>query len=383
MRSIHRYLVDRLNPTGYAQVLEEKDGNGQLVARHLYGHDLIASDIRNLQSSIINRQWYAYDGLGSVRGLTDDTGVVQETYDYDAYGTLIGFTKRNGAGDLEIQNPQSTILNPQSAYLFTGEQWDADLGMYFLRARYLNPGTGRFHTEDSYEGRNGEPLTLHKYLYAHANPVMNLDPSGHLTLYEQALVLQIRTYNYLTSGAPAVTYASAVLSVLSIVAFISDPETFVASVGSPGDAAGILAADLRFAVGMVVRTGQFIKGASAARAISHDVQEALSVAAAELKAIDPDALIGIRGSLARGYKGPHKGNDPFNEGEFDVDAFIISDKIDKIPASVRKAADVASGEISALHQGLKENIRFLRYTHKQYQTKSRFNRKGDPNVIVD
>lgn len=184
MRSIHRYLVDRLNPTGYAQVLEEKDGTGELVARHLYGHDLIASDKRGLGGSPgdLVRSFYNYDGLGSIRGLTDDSGVLQETYDYDAFGTLIGFAKRNGAGDLEIQNLQSPINNPQSAYLFTGEQWDADLGMYFLRARYLNPGSGRFHTEDNYEGRNGEPLTLHKYFYAHANPVMNLDPSGNFTI---------------------------------------------------------------------------------------------------------------------------------------------------------------------------------------------------------
>jgi RHS repeat-associated protein len=184
MRSIHRYLVDRLNPTGYAQVLEEKDGNGQLVARHLYGHDLIASDKRGLGGSPgdLVRSFYLYDGLGSVRGLTDNTGVLQETYDYDAYGTLIGFAKRNAAGTLEIQNPNNLELITNNRYLFTGEQWDADLGMYFLRARYLNPGPGRFHTEDTYEGRNGEPLTLHKYLYAHANPVMNLDPSGNASL---------------------------------------------------------------------------------------------------------------------------------------------------------------------------------------------------------
>jgi hypothetical protein len=37
---------------------------------------------------------------------------------------------------------------------------------------------------DTYEGRPGEPLTLHKYLYAHANPVMGVDPSGYLTLSE-------------------------------------------------------------------------------------------------------------------------------------------------------------------------------------------------------
>ena len=56
--------------------------------------------------------------------------------------------------------------------------------MYFLRARYLNTEIGRFHTRDSFEGVNIQPFSLHKYLYANSNPVMNIDPSGHLSLAE-------------------------------------------------------------------------------------------------------------------------------------------------------------------------------------------------------
>ena len=188
-RTTH-YLTDSNNPTGYAQVIEEKDplaaAGEELSKVHLYGHDLVSTEQRDssLGSSVLSSLvFYSYDGLGSVRSITDQTGTVQETYDYDAYGTLIAFSKRNAEGALELLNPENFQL-ATSSFLFTGEQWDDDLGMYFLRARFLNTNTGRFHSQDSYEGRNGEPQTLHKYLYVHGNPVMSLDPSGNVSLSE-------------------------------------------------------------------------------------------------------------------------------------------------------------------------------------------------------
>jgi RHS repeat-associated protein len=84
------------------------------------------------------------------------------TYDYDAFGNLI----------------HSTGTTP-SNYLFAGEQFDPDLGMYFLRARYLNTSTGRFMNMDSFEGDFQSPESLHKYLYAGNDPVNNWDRSGH------------------------------------------------------------------------------------------------------------------------------------------------------------------------------------------------------------
>ncbi len=75
--------------------------------------------------------------------------------------------------------------------------------------------------------------------------------------------------------------------------------------------------------------------------------------------LDPDALVGFRGSLARGVTGPHKGNIPFNPENFDVDAFIVSDKLagqfgSRVPfrsgARIGEVADVQTAIDSALRQ---------------------------------
>jgi RHS repeat-associated protein len=78
-----------------------------------------------------------------------------------------------------LQLSECALPNDSQAYLYTGEQIDPDLGMYYLRARYYQPGLGRFWSMDSYEGSQGTSLSLHKYLYCHGNPVNGTDPSGH------------------------------------------------------------------------------------------------------------------------------------------------------------------------------------------------------------
>jgi RHS repeat-associated protein len=64
---------------------------------------------------------------------------------------------------------------------YRAEQYDSDLGLYYLRARYYNPATGRFLSRDPLAGDPADPKTLHKYLYANGDPVDLLDPTGRAT----------------------------------------------------------------------------------------------------------------------------------------------------------------------------------------------------------
>jgi RHS repeat-associated protein len=154
-----RYLVDDRNPSGYPQVVEELVG-GSVQRTYTYGKSRIA------QNQFISGTWtpsfYGYDGLGSVRLLTDAAGAVTDTCDYDAWGNAV-----------------NTTGSTPNVYLYRGEQYDPDLGLYYLRARYVNPLTGRFLTRDSAPGTIQIPQTLHKYLYVGANPVRFVDPTGY------------------------------------------------------------------------------------------------------------------------------------------------------------------------------------------------------------
>lgn len=164
-----------------AQVVEERDALNALVVRYTYADDLV-SQTRGSTAS-----YYHYDGLGSTRALSRGDGSVSDRYTYDAFGVL-------------KQSSGSTVNN----YLFTGEQFDPNVGFYYLRARYYNPNSGRFISTDPFAGSPYDPMSLHKYLYAHANPVNNVDPTG---MFSMAMSMSIS----ISISIPTITISSALI----------------------------------------------------------------------------------------------------------------------------------------------------------------------------
>jgi RHS repeat-associated protein len=162
------YLVDDANPTGLPEVLEEL-ANGTVQRTYTYGINRIS------ENQLINGAWapsfYGYDGGGHVRALSDISGAVTDTYDYDAFGNLI----------------HSSGSTPND-YLYRGEQFDPDLGLYYLRARYYNSVTGRFLSRDPKPGDFADPASLHKYLYARHDPVNRIDASGRADEEEDSVL---------------------------------------------------------------------------------------------------------------------------------------------------------------------------------------------------
>ncbi len=224
------YLVDTNNPTGYAQVVDELQ-SGVVVKSFTYGHDLISQRCTPFTGNC-GLSFYGYDGHGCVRFLTNATAAVTDTYDYDAFGNLIS---RTGA--------------TSNDYLYSGEQFDANLGFYYLRARYINPESGRFWTVDGFDGHITESKSLHKYTYADSNPTNRVDPSGNFSIAETVQTIQ----SYSISAVVFLGYNPTlhktldwVGSALNIASFLGGGADYryeyVSVVGGPAAAAQLLAA---------------------------------------------------------------------------------------------------------------------------------------------
>jgi RHS repeat-associated protein len=64
---------------------------------------------------------------------------------------------------------------PTCPFIFTGQRFDPETGLYFYRARYYHAALGRFLGRDPI-GYKGEDFNL--YRYVHNDPTNALDPSG-------------------------------------------------------------------------------------------------------------------------------------------------------------------------------------------------------------
>jgi RHS repeat-associated protein len=105
-------------------------------------------------------RYFLGDVQGSTRLLTDSAGQITSSYDYSAFGEL-------------TDSP-----SVETAYLYTGQQYDAATEMYSLRARYYAPGAGRFVSRDVWPVDYGDPWELNRYGYVGNGPIRGSDPSG-------------------------------------------------------------------------------------------------------------------------------------------------------------------------------------------------------------
>ena len=146
------------------QVVMELSKGGAVQKRYIRGNDLVYAD----KGENTEKTYYVTDMHGNVVQLLDESGNVTKTYEYDSFGNEV--------------KPEKKDENP---YRYCGEYYDKETEEVYLRARYYEPGVGRFITRDTYTGESDEPLSLHLYTYCENDGVNMVDPSGHDAIWLQ------------------------------------------------------------------------------------------------------------------------------------------------------------------------------------------------------
>jgi RHS repeat-associated protein len=107
--------------------------------------------------------FYNYDIRGSVTSIIKPDGSLVKGYDYDEFGKI------KDSGDSLFKNDIK----------FTGAVHDVSSNLYYMNARFYNPNTGRFLTEDTYAGNPYESWIQHLYSYTSNNSINYIDPTGY------------------------------------------------------------------------------------------------------------------------------------------------------------------------------------------------------------
>ncbi|OJV35983.1 MAG: hypothetical protein BGO33_09110 [Bacteroidia bacterium 43-41] len=143
-------------------------------------------------------QYLLTDHLGSTVGVVDTDGDLVNSSQYTAFGEL-----RSGGSS-----------SPD--YRYTGQREEAELGLYFYRARWYDPALSRFLQADTIVPEPGNPQAWDRFAYVNNNPVNYADPTGHCS---------ISTSNFISPFGMFGFYVSCVQDVLDAYSAFQGGET--------------------------------------------------------------------------------------------------------------------------------------------------------------
>jgi RHS repeat-associated protein len=211
--------------------------------------DTLAADIKSTKlTSIPGKYFYQKDGLGSITEITDRNGQLIQHYAYSSFGKISRIVDKNNT-DVTANPPVKT------AYSFTNREWDQDAGMYYYRARFYDPGIGRFIQEDPHPGATRIPITIHsKFIYALNNPVNLTDPDGKF-VFSTILIISLVS-SALTTAISGGNFSDFLVSFVLNVAVMSGAAVFAAG-GFAGAFVGAGAGGAALSVSTAVGIGMF------------------------------------------------------------------------------------------------------------------------------
>jgi RHS repeat-associated protein len=178
--AVTKFLYDGLNN------LKDYAADGETVlASYTQG---IGIDKLISRTDAQGARYFHADALGSTRLMTDGDEDTVATYVYDAWGKLTSPPNQNDG----------------NKFKFTAREFEDEIGLQYNRARFYDPGIGRFITQDPLTKGPDDPTicyknniystveravkeyvnafephrTLNRYVYCCNNPINFIDPLG-------------------------------------------------------------------------------------------------------------------------------------------------------------------------------------------------------------
>ena len=145
-------------------VLYTTDSQGNVKAFNLLNVSDILGTLR-INGNNVSSYFYTEDMRGSTVNVIDNSGNTVLSYWYDDFGQVNEYRESGNSLINEVQ--------------YTGAIYDELTGLLYLNARFYDPATGRFISQDTYRGERDDTGTWHLYAYCANDPVNYVDPSGH------------------------------------------------------------------------------------------------------------------------------------------------------------------------------------------------------------
>src|ERR1700688_5028520 len=141
-------------------LLSELDVSGNFLTRYAQGEG-IDEPLAQFRSG--STSYYETDVLGSVTSTTTPAAAIANSYSYDSFGKTVTST-----------SPTTNSIR------YAARELDSETGIYNDRARYYDPSSGRFISEDPVGFEAGE---TNFYRYAANDPNDYIDPTGNIIVF--------------------------------------------------------------------------------------------------------------------------------------------------------------------------------------------------------